>query len=541
MGTGSRPASHRNSLVQIGSPTSGARRYTYKPLPPLYIRTLELIPPSKIPLSRYPRATTKPPLACRVVHHRIDDPDRPFEALSYVWGDPTPADEIICLDDTDEEGSSAGAIGIGANLASALRAFRPRDKGEHDFEYYQYGPGAGKSGGEVGNIHPQTDGEYVSRHEDDSELAGSHLCRVWVDALCINQQDMRERQSQVRLMGKVFGTATRVLCWLSSFDRPMTLEEDEATAQEMNRPDVARLAIGFLREVLADPETALEQGRQALLYHEGDDDGDEAYPDDDGRDKAHPDDEGDDGQGASNKDAAKRLRPPGPLLHHHSTEGSVAHIRAKWKAIKALFDLRYFHRAWIIQEVGLAQDARMYWGSPSIWLSWSEAAKFARLLDDDGAALVSILSLKSWVANHINLVWLMKEDDEDDNASGGSRKPMLEHTPIFNFVEVLHWARVHQSTDPRDYIYALLSHPSAAVPADAPRDFLDSLGTADDAAADRAVDGRRLLVQPDYSISTAQCYTGVAVNVVRATCSLHVLAFVDHGEGSPDPADYLPT
>jgi Heterokaryon incompatibility protein (HET) len=31
--------------------------------------------------------------------------------------------------------------------------------------------------------------------------------RIWVDALCINQNDIVERQSQVRLMGAVYGTA----------------------------------------------------------------------------------------------------------------------------------------------------------------------------------------------------------------------------------------------------------------------------------------------------------------------------------------------
>lgn len=31
--------------------------------------------------------------------------------------------------------------------------------------------------------------------------------RIWVDALCINQNDLVERQSQVRLMGAVYGTA----------------------------------------------------------------------------------------------------------------------------------------------------------------------------------------------------------------------------------------------------------------------------------------------------------------------------------------------
>jgi hypothetical protein len=77
--------------------------------------------------------------------------------------------------------------------------------------------------------------------------------------------------------------------------------------------------------------------------------------------------------------------------------------------------------------------------------------------------------------------------------------------PRFNFVEVLHWARVHRSTDPRDYIYALLSHPSATV-------------------------NGSLLTQPNYTITPAQAYTELALNVIERMNSLRILAFVDHHE-----------
>ena len=134
-----------------------------------------------------------------------------------------------------------------------------------------------------------------------------------------------------------------------------------------------------------------------------------------------------------------------------------------WLAIKELFDLEYFHRAWIIQEVGLARHARFFWGTQDVWLDWPEVAAFSSFMDVNGASVVNYFQLKSWVANHINLVWAT-------DSSG---------RPTYSFVEVLHWARVHRSTDPRDYIYALLSHPNAKV------------------------DGN-LLVQPNYAITPAQ-------------------------------------
>lgn len=42
----------------------------------------------------------------------------------------------------------------------------------------------------------------------------SEPCVLWVDALCINQQDTTERNHQVGMMGGIFRRAERVLVWL---------------------------------------------------------------------------------------------------------------------------------------------------------------------------------------------------------------------------------------------------------------------------------------------------------------------------------------
>ena len=45
---------------------------------------------------------------------------------------------------------------------------------------------------------------------------------LWIDALCINQQDLRERSSQVKMMGDVYQLADRVIVWLGT-------EKDDST------------------------------------------------------------------------------------------------------------------------------------------------------------------------------------------------------------------------------------------------------------------------------------------------------------------------
>ena len=37
---------------------------------------------------------------------------------------------------------------------------------------------------------------------------------LWIDAICINQEDVNERNQQVRMMGSIYRHATRVIIWL---------------------------------------------------------------------------------------------------------------------------------------------------------------------------------------------------------------------------------------------------------------------------------------------------------------------------------------
>jgi hypothetical protein len=98
---------------------------------------------------------------CTLEHINISDPglNYGFEALSYSWGDPTPNHIIICNGQT---------VGITSNLFGALR--------------------------------------YL-RLEDSSRT-------LWIDAICINQSDVEERNRQIRYMYDIYNRATRVVVWL---------------------------------------------------------------------------------------------------------------------------------------------------------------------------------------------------------------------------------------------------------------------------------------------------------------------------------------
>ncbi|KAF2736483.1 HET-domain-containing protein [Polyplosphaeria fusca] len=108
-----------------------------------------------------------------------------FAALSYVWGNPGDT-RPIRLNDRH--------VRVTANLESALREFR--QQGEFD---------------------------------------GSFL--LWVDALCINQEDLDERARQIRRMRDIYESAWTVISWLGEegqrSDLALQLVRDLATFDDL--------------------------------------------------------------------------------------------------------------------------------------------------------------------------------------------------------------------------------------------------------------------------------------------------------------------
>jgi hypothetical protein len=83
-----------------------------------------------------------------------------YEALSYTWGDPHVTSVVLFPDNTN--------IPVTANLESFLRHQREKDSPVH----------------------------------------------LWVDALCINQEDILERNSQIERMSMIYASAAHLTVWL---------------------------------------------------------------------------------------------------------------------------------------------------------------------------------------------------------------------------------------------------------------------------------------------------------------------------------------
>jgi hypothetical protein len=107
------------------------------------------------------------PLTGEVQHINVERSPS-YYALSYVWGTATRSYTLQ---------TSQGAVSITASLRSALRRIRKRDEVIH----------------------------------------------VWVDAICIDQENDYEKATQIRMLPNIFQSAEIVLCWIGE-------ERDDSTS-----------------------------------------------------------------------------------------------------------------------------------------------------------------------------------------------------------------------------------------------------------------------------------------------------------------------
>jgi hypothetical protein len=119
-------------------------------------------------------------ISCKFKIISLKDPHPAYEALSYVWGDQKDCEEI---------GLEGHTVKVTNNLFKALRRLR-----------------------RAGDIRT-----------------------IWVDALCINQSDVREKSAQVSLMGRIYRSTAEVCIWLGDYTTdPQNTPRDTRTVEETN-------------------------------------------------------------------------------------------------------------------------------------------------------------------------------------------------------------------------------------------------------------------------------------------------------------------
>ncbi|KAL9118904.1 MAG: hypothetical protein Q9187_004543 [Circinaria calcarea] len=264
-----RPEDH---TVKVWLPSRGlGEPYTYSPLPQdsSTIRLVELLPGQS---GR---------IRCKIHHSNRTEssgPRTPYEALSYTWNT-RGASEFIWCDDK--------VLPVSSNVYNALHRIRKTDTSK----------------------------------------------MLWVDAICIDQSCIQERNQQVGLMRFIYNRATQVVPWLGDASKYTRLAFDLINTIVSN----TTCTNGDLR---ADPGAIWDNRAMANMG----------------------------------------------LPHFPSPQ---------WQALAKLFERPYFQRVWVVQELAVASSAIARCGALTI--PWDRIEYVARLLVSTGwiGSLKNVYGIKT--------------------------------------------------------------------------------------------------------------------------------------------------
>ena len=344
------------------------------------------------------------PLQCTLECTSLDDKPR-YEALSYEWNALAGTGTIICC---------GSMLEVTGNLHGALSSLRNRDK-------------------------PRL---------------------LWVDAICINQEDRKEKNQQVALMTKIYEDALRVLVWLgpsghrtgAAFKKMETLANLWAQRAEQGMEEDNYLEYTLTKKSDLDRPTIFDSSKGLLWCSP------RSWM-----------------LGGPVKEYS--LLPDQRLCGSEVFEFDDLEL---WRAIDDLFSNSYHRRAWVVQEVSVAQFALVHCGR--FTLPWDlfrhaygarELLRFQeRQFSQPDASFAPLSTLRDARKRYLN--------DEFSTDLAGA-------LALFTF---------SKATNPRDYVYAALG--------------LVKCGLVKDH------------IKPDYGKPVEQIYREVATYIIRERQDLYL-------------------
>lgn len=242
---------------------------------------------------------------------------------------------------------------------------------------------------------------------------------LWVDALCINQRDLAERESQVLLMGDIYSSASKVIVWLGH------------ETEDLN--EFVWLHTKFVPAM----DWLIDTHGVQVLEH-------------------------------SPLDAIWR-------------DGSALSItdwyQCWWAYFRFFRRRRWFYRAWVVQEVALAGNIDVF--ANNVVLSWDVVYALAKfvLCSGWGQVLAPPRQIRKDAGlGEMESMWVMREVYHAgatwNSSAQGFRKALdrvfgatTEEQMWYVFII---WAidkvRTQRATNPRDHIYAILGIAEKFIP-----------------------------------------------------------------------------
>jgi hypothetical protein len=294
------------------------------------------------------------PISCRLLHAELGKLE--YEALSYEWGDASNEDPDILINGKD--------VQIRQNLRIALWHLRPKD-----------------------------DERYL-----------------WIDAMCIDQWNVLERNHQVELMGKIYSKSKSTIAWLG-----LPMADSDLAMDRMMEFEALVEREGRDRIVMCVDRPNSQPGLHALDHQDV---------------VGHP--------GSRSDVSIKSRQIDFPVT------------TAELDALISIAIRSYWSRMWIIQEIQLPSHLRLHCGrksiSPTTFLSFLEieSANQSSYGYNLGGNIAFFLLDRRRNREHSRRKKKHRKDGLHDWLSGCLAQPLSGFAEPFS------------CTEPKDLVYALL-------------------------------------------------------------------------------------
>jgi hypothetical protein len=368
-----------------------------------------------------------------------------------------------------------------------------RSQEEHDYEALSY-TWATEDGDCKRSSQIRCDGTRIWVTKN-CELALRYLRKensnrvLWVDAICINQKDNKERGHQVGMMRNVYSKAAEVLVWLGESSKEMTTPDPVAQSLATEEQDTTPLSCLILETVVERAQnneiSTSVNGRPSL--NRGSIPVSDLFLDYLHRMVREMRRIQSSGQDPKESPLYQEL-----LSHLYGLYvGGV--VTDLGRGFENISQRRWWSRLWVVQEVALARSAILICSNRAVkydnFFEWHEI-----LGKDSTPNGLLAWNLLFGALDHLQAV---------ANAQFEQPKPL----------EILQWARSLTVSDPRDIIFGML-------------------GLSDNF--------KSLLPLPDYNKSTAQVFTDVAKRHLNLTKSLDILEHATNTTPNFDRPSWVP-
>jgi hypothetical protein len=277
---------------------------------------------------------------------------------------------------------------------------------------------------------------------------------LWADGICIDQADHNEKNHQVSLMGEVYSLGKRTLVWLGNCDETHKVEE----------------VVGFLQDFDQYAESIISSTEEMSAWT-----------------------------------AIQALNNAPDLPHDHLLLRSTK----IWDHLEAFFHRAWFERLWVLQEVGLSNEVLAQCGKYKLDFSnvvlfavtFSHMATFSHHSFSHNSGLhkltMAFTSIWSTFGAKRKQSWIqaknfMRHIFEMNSHPGKDKEDII--------LALLYTGRLFQASEPKDRIYAFLSHTLL----------------------------KDLSIQPNYSSTLVEAYVNCFERIVRSTSSLNVLCYTQN-------------